>query len=105
MKKDIYKSNEAYDVFDLDDGGEMWKDLTLPEGIGIYYYISKPSTKCHRLDGPAVFDSYRKDFYINGIKFSEEDYWKQPEIVSYLKNLRSKLKPEDFNTSLDLINI
>jgi hypothetical protein len=29
----------------------------------------------HRLDGPAVERGNKKDFYINGIQFSEKEFW------------------------------
>lgn len=39
----------------------------------------------HRLDGPAVeYTDGRKSYYIDGICYSEEDYWKHPKVKEYL---------------------
>lgn len=51
----------------------MWVDKN-------FYYIIN-----HRLDGPTTLtkNKYVHDFWIYGEPFSEEEYWKHPDVVRY----------------------
>lgn len=37
----------------------------------------------HRLDGPAIVLTYGEYYHINGIKYSEKNYWKHPEVLKF----------------------
>lgn len=41
--------------------------------------------KYHRSDGPAIeYANGSKSYYINGISYEEEDYWKLPDVKEFL---------------------
>ena len=58
----------------------------------------------HRIDGPAVEDADgTKEWYLNGKKYSEEKYWKHPEVVAHRK-LRH-LDPKNYKIARGLLDI
>lgn len=69
------------------------KDRTL-------YLTLKMDGNFHRLDGPAIEKPTQRKFYIYGKRYSEKDYWKQPEVL-----LQKKVKPEDRQDASDLLDI
>jgi hypothetical protein len=90
-----------YNVFRLNDGGELWKDTKCVENKGVYYGPGEWITNFHRIGGPAkILPEGDKHFYIKGVEFSEEDYWKQPELIPFLK-----FKEEDRQEGADLLDI
>jgi len=74
------------------DGRETWfyrnkmhredgpADYTSPNDYSWYYH-----GKLHRLDGPALEQPHHKKFYINGRSYSEENYWKHPDVIAFNK--------------------
>ena len=45
--------------------------------------------KLHRIDGPAIYDlenQKKYSFYINGVPFLEEQFWKYPEVIEVKMN-------------------
>jgi len=86
----VYWFNEE-GQFNLEDGPAVTK----ADGTRFWYRNSK----LHRTDGPAVIHSSgRKEFWLNGIFYSEKDYWeklkpaKEMTIAELEKELGYKIK-------------
>ena len=71
-----------------------------PNGDLFFYESLKDKKRRHRLDGPAIQTQRACKFWIHGEQFSEEEYWKQPEVLAL-----KKVKPEDKEAMSDLLNI
>jgi hypothetical protein len=64
------------------DGEEYWHDdnmkLHRDDGPAVVgrngYFAYFQHGKRHRLDGPAVHDSLRENWYINGIEYTKEEF-------------------------------
>ena len=54
-----------------------------PGGSKVWYQ----NNKLHRLDGPAeTWADESKSWYINGVKYSEKDFNKHPDVINYAKS-------------------
>lgn len=49
-----------------------------------YHIVYRQHDKLHRLDGPAIILFYNtKEFFIEDIEFSEEEYWRHPDVLAF----------------------
>jgi len=54
-----------------------------PDGCKRYYIHGK----LHREDGPAIDEDEFKAYFLNGKRFSEEDFWKENKKMKSLKTI------------------
>ena len=68
---------------------------------GKFWYLNG---KLHRIDGPvAEYTNGNKFWYLNDKEYSEEEYWKHPEVVAFRK-LRH-LDPKNYKIAKGMLDI
>ena len=58
---------------------------------GNFIFYKLPNGKLHRLDGPAFISKYGNDYYIEGIKYSFDDFWLKMKDTKYAKLIMANI--------------